>query len=196
MEFAARASESAADEEGASSQFTRKRAASVPARPRSRHAPVDISPSPGSKLRTRREAVNLRQWGLGSRDKGEEPWRVQVMPLRVAFDLDGTIADMEGALQREAEQLFGPNVQLRPAGSDHMEPPAHVQDVADDATTVVSRTERKGLSGRPQRPRGRRPTGAAGPRRRRRGRSNQGRVADGTESSQRAAAASTLGTRG
>ena len=30
------------------------------------------------------------------------------MPLRVAFDLDGTIADMFVALRKEAEQLFGP----------------------------------------------------------------------------------------
>ena len=73
------------------------------------------------------------------------------MPLRVAFDLDGTIADMEGALQREAEQLFGPNVLLRPAGSDHLEPPAHVEDVADDTTKVVLRTEKKVLSGRQMR---------------------------------------------
>jgi hypothetical protein len=29
------------------------------------------------------------------------------MPLRVGFDLDGTIADMDAALRREAEQLFG-----------------------------------------------------------------------------------------
>lgn len=29
------------------------------------------------------------------------------MPLRVAFDLDGTIADMHVVLRREAEQLFG-----------------------------------------------------------------------------------------
>ena len=29
------------------------------------------------------------------------------MPLRVAFDLDGTIADMFVALRKEAEQLFG-----------------------------------------------------------------------------------------
>ena len=29
------------------------------------------------------------------------------MPLRVAFDLDGTIADMYAALRKEAEQLFG-----------------------------------------------------------------------------------------
>lgn len=29
------------------------------------------------------------------------------MPLRIAFDLDGTIADMYAALHKEAEQLFG-----------------------------------------------------------------------------------------
>ena len=29
------------------------------------------------------------------------------MPLRVGFDLDGTVADMYSALQREAEKLFG-----------------------------------------------------------------------------------------
>lgn len=29
------------------------------------------------------------------------------MPLRVGFDLDGTLADMSAALRREAEQLFG-----------------------------------------------------------------------------------------
>lgn len=30
------------------------------------------------------------------------------MPLRVAFDLDGTLADMDRVLRREAAQLFGP----------------------------------------------------------------------------------------
>jgi hypothetical protein len=30
------------------------------------------------------------------------------MPLRVAFDLDGTIADMQSVLRDEAERLFGP----------------------------------------------------------------------------------------
>src|SRR5918993_5609251 len=38
------------------------------------------------------------------------------MALRIACDLDGTLADMETALQREAEALFGPDVDLR-AGS-------------------------------------------------------------------------------
>lgn len=35
------------------------------------------------------------------------------MALRIACDLDGTVADMERALQREAEALFGPEVDLR-----------------------------------------------------------------------------------
>jgi hypothetical protein len=35
------------------------------------------------------------------------------MPFRVAFDLDGTVADMHVVLRREAEQLFG-NGQLPP----------------------------------------------------------------------------------
>ena len=35
------------------------------------------------------------------------------MPLRIACDLDGTVADMDSALQREAERLFGPEVDVR-----------------------------------------------------------------------------------
>ena len=35
------------------------------------------------------------------------------MTLRIACDLDGTVADMETALQREVETLFGPEVDLR-----------------------------------------------------------------------------------
>lgn len=35
------------------------------------------------------------------------------MSLRIACDLDGTVADMERALQREAEALYGPDVDLR-----------------------------------------------------------------------------------
>jgi hypothetical protein len=34
------------------------------------------------------------------------------MSLRIAGDLDGTIADMDAALQREAQRLFGPEVDL------------------------------------------------------------------------------------
>jgi hypothetical protein len=35
------------------------------------------------------------------------------MSLRIACDLDGTLADMDAALQAEAENLFGPAVDLR-----------------------------------------------------------------------------------
>ena len=45
------------------------------------------------------------------------------MSLRIACDLDGTIADMEGALQREAEILYGADVVLRAAGASHIEAP-------------------------------------------------------------------------
>ncbi len=32
------------------------------------------------------------------------------MPLRIGFDLDGTVADMYSALRREAIKLFGEEV--------------------------------------------------------------------------------------
>jgi hypothetical protein len=56
--------------------------------------------------------------------------------LRVACDLDGTVADMENALQREAERLFGPDIILRPAGSTHLEAPVDVDALADGASKV------------------------------------------------------------
>jgi hypothetical protein len=34
------------------------------------------------------------------------------MSLRIACDLDGTVADMDAALQREAKRMFGPDVDL------------------------------------------------------------------------------------
>lgn len=37
------------------------------------------------------------------------------MSFRVAFDLDGTLADMQSVLRREAEALFGPDVLRGPA---------------------------------------------------------------------------------
>lgn len=45
------------------------------------------------------------------------------MPLRVGFDLDGTVADMYSALHREALKLFGEEV-LRNAGAGTREPGA------------------------------------------------------------------------
>jgi hypothetical protein len=81
------------------------------------------------------------------------------MALRVACDLDGTIADMEGALQREAEQLFGPGVVVRPAGSSHLEAPvdppspeAAVRQAVDASAEVAANNpkhaERRALSDR------------------------------------------------
>ena len=53
------------------------------------------------------------------------------MSLRIACDLDGTIADMEGALQREAEILFGEGVVLRAAGASHLEAPGPGSGIGD-----------------------------------------------------------------
>lgn len=49
--------------------------------------------------------------------------------LRVAFDMDGTVADMHAVLRREAEQLFG--AEPRPARSTADTPP-------DDIPSVVA----------------------------------------------------------
>jgi hypothetical protein len=43
------------------------------------------------------------------------------MSLRIACDLDGTIADMDSALQREAERLFGPDVNLHASPGERLE---------------------------------------------------------------------------
>lgn len=68
--------------------------------------------------------------------------------LRVACDLDGTIADMEGALQREAERLFGPDVLLRAAGSTHLEAPVDVDALADGASKADVSAGKKSLTSR------------------------------------------------
>ena len=79
----------------------------------------------------------------------EKGWnKGQQMALRVACDLDGTVADMEGALQREAEQLFGPDVVLRPAGSAHLEAPEDVETPPDGLQAVDSSAEKKTLTPR------------------------------------------------
>ena len=43
------------------------------------------------------------------------------MALRIACDLDGTVADMDAALQREARRLFGPEVDLHAASTRPLE---------------------------------------------------------------------------
>jgi hypothetical protein len=52
------------------------------------------------------------------------------MPLRVAFDLDGTIADMYASLRKEAETLFGPEALAKAAvdQNDSAETPAEESD--------------------------------------------------------------------
>ncbi len=44
------------------------------------------------------------------------------MALRIGCDLDGTVADMAAALQREAETLFGPGVDISPGQAFAAEP--------------------------------------------------------------------------
>jgi hypothetical protein len=70
------------------------------------------------------------------------------MALRVACDLDGTIADMESALQREAERLFGADVVLRQAGASHLEAPADVDADLDGGTKIDSAGEKRMLTSR------------------------------------------------
>src|SRR4051812_22476673 len=50
------------------------------------------------------------------------------MSLRVACDLDGTIADMDAALQREAKRLFGPDVDLHAASAAPIESAEDVEE--------------------------------------------------------------------
>jgi uncharacterized HAD superfamily protein len=68
------------------------------------------------------------------------------MPLRIGFDLDGTVADMYSALRREALTLFGEEVlrkaevvptQPQEAGKEQTPPPKP----EDDATTTLALQE-------------------------------------------------------
>ena len=57
------------------------------------------------------------------------------MPLRIACDLDGTLADMDSALQAEAERLFGPDVDLRASLRGRAEGPSSAESPDPTATT-------------------------------------------------------------
>ena len=70
------------------------------------------------------------------------------MTFRLACDLDGTLADMEGALQREATELFGPDVVLRPSGSPHLEAPETSEESVAAGVTPEPPARRKRLSPR------------------------------------------------
>ena len=70
------------------------------------------------------------------------------MSLRIACDLDGTIADMDDALQREAVRLFEPGVELRD-GSASLEPTAEGADPGQPGDVMLKRG--KGLNDRQMR---------------------------------------------
>jgi hypothetical protein len=53
------------------------------------------------------------------------------MSLRIACDLDGTVADMDSALQREAERLFGPEVNLHAVPGERLESAEDVEGQMD-----------------------------------------------------------------
>ena len=59
------------------------------------------------------------------------------MPLRIAFDLDGVLADMDAALIRHAEQLFGEsaigNPQSRPSGDGSTRAPDRAAEAASQS---------------------------------------------------------------
>lgn len=57
------------------------------------------------------------------------------MSLRVACDLDGTLADMESALEAEARRLFGPGVDLRGSLRGRPEGPASIETPDPTATS-------------------------------------------------------------
>lgn len=68
------------------------------------------------------------------------------MPLRVGFDLDGTVADMYFALHQEAVKLFGEEVlrKAEPAAKAPQEVP-NEQAGGDLKNTPVSRTDKQAL---------------------------------------------------
>jgi hypothetical protein len=59
------------------------------------------------------------------------------MPLRVAFDLDGTIADMQSVLRSEAERLFG---KPEPESADGAEVEGSSEDTAPPDPTGLTLT--------------------------------------------------------
>src|SRR6187200_493172 len=60
------------------------------------------------------------------------------MPLRIGFDMDGVVADLNGALGREARQLF-PGLNVEPAARDQPQqaPPASGASAEPDPAEIV-----------------------------------------------------------
>jgi hypothetical protein len=86
------------------------------------------------------------------------------VPLRIACDLDGTIADMDAGLQRQAEAMFGPDVDITagsilplaplqsPAAFGNSEPPSDSPDEPPiPATPPEEASSRRPLTSRERR---------------------------------------------
>ncbi len=73
------------------------------------------------------------------------------MSLRIACDLDGTVADMETALQANAEALFGPDIDLR-AGSSLPLVPLQSPSSFDDSAEAPSPPPAAAIPSAPRRP--------------------------------------------
>jgi hypothetical protein len=74
------------------------------------------------------------------------------MPLRVACDLDGTVADMDAALQREARRLFGPGVDLHASSRRALESAEDVEGqlaAGPDGSADRSAMDRESTTSRP-----------------------------------------------
>ena len=74
------------------------------------------------------------------------------MSLRIACDLDGTVADMDAALQREARRLFGPDVDLNAGASGRLESAEDVEAALPENDGSASPVDAP-RSGRPLTPR-------------------------------------------
>jgi hypothetical protein len=66
--------------------------------------------------------------------------------LRIACDLDGTVADMDAALQREAQRLFGPDVDLRLGPGARLESAEDVERQMAPDTSGMATSGSRGLT--------------------------------------------------
>jgi hypothetical protein len=70
------------------------------------------------------------------------------MPLRIACDLDGTVADMDAALQRETRRLFGPEIDVHAFPGDRLESAEDVEGHMLPGTAPAPPADRRALSTR------------------------------------------------
>src|SRR6185503_1827334 len=65
------------------------------------------------------------------------------MPLRVGFDLDGTVADMFSALHREAVKLFGEEVLRKAAYKEKKQPGTGIREPGTGAAATANALVKK-----------------------------------------------------